>query len=170
MKIKRPSLKGMKNTKYLGHFAQDKYMKKGHNLSGSFPMFREPSQLEMMGPANPFDVSAELKRRQAQVDAEAAAVRAQTPDNTGEVASLRQQLSMLEPYKDKPWGYRGMPSALRDLPAKGALRNVLWGNPYGDPNKMIEATQSALNEAEARSRAGREKSYRSSRKKFITEV
>ncbi len=64
MKIKRPSLKGMKNTKYLGHFAQDKYMKKGHNLSGSFPMFREPSQLEMMGPSNPFDASSELKRRE----------------------------------------------------------------------------------------------------------
>ena len=34
MKIKKPSLKGMKNCGYLGHFAQDKYMEKGHNLSG----------------------------------------------------------------------------------------------------------------------------------------
>lgn len=66
MKIKKPSLKGMKHTKYLGHFAQDKYMEKGHNLSGRFPMFREPSQLEMMGPSNPFDVSGELKRREEQ--------------------------------------------------------------------------------------------------------
>lgn len=33
MKIKKPSLKGMKHTEYLGHFAQDKYMEKGHNLS-----------------------------------------------------------------------------------------------------------------------------------------
>ncbi len=170
MKIKKPSLKGMKNTGYLGHFAQDEYIQQGHNFSGSPALFREPSQLEMMGPANPFDATAELSRRKAQVDAEAAAVRAQTPDNTGEVGSLRQQLSMLEPYKDKPWGYRGMPSALRDLPARGVLRNVLWGNPYGDPNKMIEATRSALNEAEARSRAGREKSYRASRKKFTTEI
>ena len=34
MKIKRPSLKGMKNCGYLGHFAQDKYIQKGHNFSG----------------------------------------------------------------------------------------------------------------------------------------
>jgi hypothetical protein len=34
MKIKKPSLKGIKNTEYLGHFAQDKYIEKGHNLSG----------------------------------------------------------------------------------------------------------------------------------------
>jgi hypothetical protein len=34
MKIKRPSLKGMKNCEYLGHFAQDKYIQKGHNFSG----------------------------------------------------------------------------------------------------------------------------------------
>lgn len=34
MKIKRPSLRGMKNCEYLGHFAQDKYIQKGHNFSG----------------------------------------------------------------------------------------------------------------------------------------
>lgn len=34
MKIKKPSLKGIKNCGYLGHFAQDQYIQKGHNLSG----------------------------------------------------------------------------------------------------------------------------------------
>lgn len=168
MKIKRPSLKGMKNTKYLGHFAQDKYIKKGHNLSGSFPMFREPSQLEMMGPANPFDASAELKRRQAQVDAEAAAVRAETPDNTGEVATLRSQLEQLQPLKGTSLGAYEAYNKYRKLPAARAAGYTGYG--YVSPDQMIERTQAALNEAEARSRAGREKSYRASRKKFITEV
>ncbi len=34
MKIKKPSLKGMKNTEYLGHFKEDKYIQDGHNFSG----------------------------------------------------------------------------------------------------------------------------------------
>lgn len=37
MKIKKPSLKGMKHTSYLGHFAQDKYICEGHNTSGKLP-------------------------------------------------------------------------------------------------------------------------------------
>ncbi len=32
--MKKPSLKGMQNTKYLGHFAQDKFLAKGHNSNG----------------------------------------------------------------------------------------------------------------------------------------
>ncbi len=36
-KLKKPSLKGMENTKYLGHFAQDKYIQEGHNLSWLSP-------------------------------------------------------------------------------------------------------------------------------------
>lgn len=32
--IKRPSVRGMKNMEYLGHFAQDKYLKMGHNDTG----------------------------------------------------------------------------------------------------------------------------------------
>jgi len=31
MKIKKPSLKGVKSCEYLGHFAQDKYIQAGHN-------------------------------------------------------------------------------------------------------------------------------------------
>lgn len=33
MKMKRPSVKGMSNMEYLGHFAQDKYIQEGHNTS-----------------------------------------------------------------------------------------------------------------------------------------
>lgn len=62
MKIKRPSLKGMKNTKYLGHFAQDKYIEKGHNLSGVLPMTREV-QMAQGSASNPFDLAAEQERR-----------------------------------------------------------------------------------------------------------
>lgn len=29
--IKKPSLKGLKNVGYLGHFAKDKWISKGHN-------------------------------------------------------------------------------------------------------------------------------------------
>jgi hypothetical protein len=31
MKIKKPTLSGMKNFGYLGHFAQDRYIQAGHN-------------------------------------------------------------------------------------------------------------------------------------------
>lgn len=63
MKIKKPSLKGIKNTKYLGHFAKDEYIQKGHNFSGRPQLNQEPSQLEMMGQSNPFDVASERTRR-----------------------------------------------------------------------------------------------------------
>ena len=67
MQIKRPSLKGMKNTKYLGHFAQDKYIQKGHNLSGVFDVYRPPSAIELMAPANPFSAVEEKARRTQQM-------------------------------------------------------------------------------------------------------
>lgn len=38
---KKPSLKGMANTGYLGHFAQDKFIQQGHNDSGSMPIASE---------------------------------------------------------------------------------------------------------------------------------
>jgi hypothetical protein len=45
-KMKRLGVKGMKNMEYLGHFAQDKYMHKGHNLSGQYPMKRNPAAFD----------------------------------------------------------------------------------------------------------------------------
>jgi hypothetical protein len=33
---KKPTLKGMSNTKHLGHFAKDKYIQAGHNTNGQF--------------------------------------------------------------------------------------------------------------------------------------
>jgi len=38
MKIKKPSLKGMKNCEYLQHFCQDKYIEQGHNFSGKISL------------------------------------------------------------------------------------------------------------------------------------
>lgn len=38
--MKKPSVKGMKNMGYLGHFAKDKFLSKGHNFSGS-PSYNE---------------------------------------------------------------------------------------------------------------------------------
>ena len=66
MKIKQPSLKGMKNTKYLGHFAQDKYIQKGHNLSGVFPT----ADIEKFAVSNPFEAKGEMQRRQGIVEQE----------------------------------------------------------------------------------------------------
>lgn len=34
MKAKKPSLRGMRNCDYLGHFRKDKYISEGHNTSG----------------------------------------------------------------------------------------------------------------------------------------
>ena len=39
--MKKPSLKGMQNTKYLGHFAKDKHIQAGHNTSWESPDFNE---------------------------------------------------------------------------------------------------------------------------------
>jgi chromosome segregation ATPase len=142
MKIKKPSLKGMKNTKYLGHFAQDKYMEKGHNLSGRFPMFREPSQLEMMEAANPFDATAELKRREQQVASEVAALGAQTPDNTAEMAQIQSRMDRINAQRTQ---------SLRDV-------------------SQLKTQQQLMEQAKSRSRAGREQAYRANRKKFLTEV
>lgn len=33
--MKKPSLKGLNNIGYLGHFSQDKYIQDGHNTSGT---------------------------------------------------------------------------------------------------------------------------------------
>jgi hypothetical protein len=89
MKIKKPSLKGMKNTKYLGHFAQDKYIQQGHNFSGSYPLFRQQSELEKAQASNVWSREGELANRQAMVDKEAAALRAQTPNYSPEIQRLQ---------------------------------------------------------------------------------
>lgn len=147
MEIKRPSLKGQKNMGYLGHFAQDKYVQKGHNLSGQFPMFREPSQLEMMGPANPFDATAEMKRRQAEVDVGAQAVEAATPDTSAEMADLKSQI---EKFEKQNQGRKGGTGLEQELYYQGLQR------------QMASATE--------RSRGATVGRYRASRKKFIEEL
>lgn len=166
MKIKKPSLKGMKNTGYLGHFAQDEYIQQGHNFSGQVPLFREPSQLEMAGPANPFDATNELSRRQAQVDAEATALRQTVADNTGEVRDLRTQKQMLDDYQGRTDGY-SLDVFLGKLPKPRVANPYIGGTDLGWARRR---TNEALASAEARSKEGREKSYRASRKKFTTEI
>lgn len=52
MSIKKPSLKGMANTKYLGHFAQDKYIQQGHNFSGSLCIENDNRDCEFVGKPN----------------------------------------------------------------------------------------------------------------------
>ena len=149
MKIKKPSLKGMKNTKYLGHFAKDEYIQQGHNFSGTMPLFREPSQIEMMGPSNPFDVRGELQRREQQVNAEVAALRAQTPDNTPKVAAAQAAIdkTLAGIERGRRYGYSGM-----------------------EYQNQLQFQRQALERAKSQSKEGREASYRASRKKFLTEV
>ena len=149
MEIKRPSLKGQKNMGYLGHFAQDKYIQKGHNLSGQFPMFREPSQLEMMGPANPFDAMAERKRREAEVNVGAQAVEASTPDTSAEMAKLQRDL---DKYKESQ---QTVPRRPGD------------GEPGRDYRELLERRLASATE---RSRSATVNRYRQSRKKFIEEL
>lgn len=76
MKIKQPSLKGMKNTSYLGHFAQDEFIKQGHNFSGRVEMskFTGTPDIERFAVSNPFEAQAEFARRQEQVKQEIAAI------------------------------------------------------------------------------------------------
>lgn len=76
MKIKQPSLKGMKNTSYLGHFAQDEFIKQGHNFSGRVQMskFTGTPDIERFAVSNPFEAQAEFARRQEQVKQEMAAI------------------------------------------------------------------------------------------------
>lgn len=143
MEIKRPSLKGQRNMGYLGHFSQDKYIQKGHNLSGQFPMFREPSQLEMMGPANPFDAMAERKRREAEVNIGAQAVEASTPDTSAEMAAIQRELEKYNKQGRQP-----------------GLGNDL----------QIENLQRQMGSATERSRSATVNRYRQSRKKFIEEL
>lgn len=145
MEIKRPSLKGQKNIGYLGHFSQEKYLQKGHNLSGQFPMFREPSQLEMMGPANPFDATAERKRREAEVNVGAQAVEAATPDTSAEMADYQKNID------------------------KTKAREMYGRLSFEDRN-ALESYQRGLASATERSRQATVGRYRASRKKFIEEL
>jgi hypothetical protein len=132
------------------------------------PLFREPSQIEMMSAGNPFDAAAELKRREQQVASEVATLRAQTADNTGEVAKLRQQEAALTARGNRPAGLYEQDVFLSNLPNPRAAGYT--GRGYVSTEQALGKTRSALSEAESRSKAGREAAYRANRKKFLTEV
>ncbi len=44
--VKKPSLKGMANTGYLGHFAQDKFIQQGHNDDGEIEYLKKSSKIQ----------------------------------------------------------------------------------------------------------------------------
>lgn len=113
MKIKKPSVKGMKNTGYLGHFAKDKYMAEGHNTNAVMRMKekygmqysseeerqRAFDQLEaMVGPKasekRPGDKTSEQLRKESEIKSRNDAYRAalkkqnQTPEGKRRIAEI----------------------------------------------------------------------------------
>lgn len=89
MKIKQPSLKGMKNTSYLGHFAKDEFIQKGHNFSGRVTVsnLQGTPDIERFAVSNPFEAQAEFARRQQEVGKEMDVFKKQIAD----VEQLRNQ-------------------------------------------------------------------------------
>lgn len=100
MKIKQPSLKGMKNTSYLGHFAQDEFIKQGHNFSGRVEMskFTGTPDIERFAVSNPFEAQAEFARRQEQVKQEIAAIEDPAMENLRRIQE--QMPSLYETFGD----------------------------------------------------------------------
>lgn len=63
MKTKKPTMKGEPNCGYLGHFAQDKYLEKGHNSNGVVHLgpskYVKEEYVETAGEAFPGDAMKE---------------------------------------------------------------------------------------------------------------
>ena len=163
MKIKRPSLKGMKNTKYLGHFAQDKYIKKGHNLSGVLPV-QEMTTLQPQV-SNPFDVQVERQRRQDMINAEAAKVGSSVPDNTASMAVIQRDIDRMRSGKQyrnseyetdfgKSFSYYGGGSRMQNWQAERALKRA----------------QDELAKQTSKSQATAKSNFLAKNKKFIEEI
>lgn len=62
MKIKKPSLKGVKNCGYLGHFAQDQYLEKGHNFSGNPGILEKEKEQEYINAPMAYDFEEKRRR------------------------------------------------------------------------------------------------------------
>lgn len=75
MKIKKPSMKGMKNCGYLGHFAKEKYLCQGHNFSGKMDLTKGDMGMSKDQPdyvveiTKPMEVGISAEKR-AQIDAQ----------------------------------------------------------------------------------------------------
>lgn len=75
MKIKKPSLKGMKNCGYLGHFGKEKYLSQGHNFSGKMEISKGEMGMSKDQPdyvveiSKPMEVGISSEKR-AQIDAQ----------------------------------------------------------------------------------------------------
>ena len=70
--IKRPSLKGMKNTGYLGRFSKDKFLQQGHNqFRPDFAFLGSQQELEQILQNSASDLSTgqrqALEERQRQI-------------------------------------------------------------------------------------------------------
>lgn len=108
MKIKQPSLKGMKNTSYLGHFAKDEFIKQGHNFSGSYNLaagtpsgsFTNVTMSDISGTSNAFEAGQELQKRKKIVEDELASMEQERLKKFGEFSS--QMPSNYETFGDSP--------------------------------------------------------------------
>lgn len=149
MKIKRPSLKGIKNTKYLGHFAQDKYIHKGHNLSGVFNVSRQPSAIEMMAPSNPFDITTERNRRIQQIG--------ETQESYSQMPTSQQLLEQEQQALDQA----------NRIAGQALLYEQKAGQGFTDA--AVYARGSRTRESAARQRAAAA-AGRATKKKFVEEV
>lgn len=75
MKIKKPSLKGMKNCEYLGHFGKEKYLSQGHNFSGKMELSKGEMGMSKDQPdyvveiTKPMEIGISPEKR-AQIDAQ----------------------------------------------------------------------------------------------------
>ena len=64
---KKPSLKGVKNTGYLGHFAKDKFLAQGHNDSGGgYTTMNPEARIQTVDPYDPsWDRMREIHKKKA---------------------------------------------------------------------------------------------------------
>lgn len=149
MKIKQPSLKGMKNTSYLGHFAQDEFIKQGHNFSGRVEMskFTGTPDIERFAVSNPFEAGKEFQRRKDIVEQEAGDILSRYQSR----ASGFQQTG--NPYRDiSTFGEEVVSPAAQEIQQINPLAdigNIFWG---GEPEKGVR------------------QAVRTGRKKFLEEL
>lgn len=120
MKIKKPSLKGMKNCGYLGHFAQDKYMEQGHNYSGTPKLTdeEEKKRQEYLNAPMAWDI-AEKKRRAEKKWREEI-----QPENKRIMEKNKAELAAEEAEKERRYG---MEADLRLVRRQAIKRRMKYG-------------------------------------------
>jgi hypothetical protein len=151
MKIKQPSLKGMKNTSYLGHFAQDQFIKQGHNFSGRFDINRLSASPS--GASNPFEATSELNRRKNELASEMNPLQRQLDalelQRRSDLETGRQQIADIQNFE-----------YVNRVARPGSIAEVEKRMVEGDRN-LASQQQPIRQQME---------SYRGRRKKFIEEI